>query len=93
MVEPLPFAAPGATRAAAHAADGPDGPRAHPIGHFLRRLRTLSDAQVGHIVAYQRSNDLRFGEAAIANFLFQLRRIPIRRCLCNRHSHPIWNIL
>ena len=66
MVEPLPFAAPGATRAAAHAADGPDGPRAHPIGHFLRRLRTLSDAQVGHIVAYQRSNGLRFGEAAIA---------------------------
>lgn len=65
---PLPFVAPHSPHAAPRAVPGEeaDGPRAHAIGHFLRRVRALTELQVGQILAYQRSNGLRFGEAAIA---------------------------
>lgn len=36
------------------------------IGDLIRRVRTLSDAQVEQILLYQRSRGLRFGEAAVA---------------------------
>lgn len=62
---PLPFVAPIGARPPANEAD-PVGPRASAIGDFIRRVRALSDLQVGQILAYQRSNGLRFGEAAIA---------------------------
>lgn len=37
-----------------------------PIGDLIRRVRSLSDAQVEQILLYQRSRNLRFGEAAVA---------------------------
>ena len=43
-----------------------DGLREHAIGHFIRQVRGLTDLEVGEILAYQRANGLRFGEAAIA---------------------------
>src|SRR5260221_6986471 len=36
------------------------------IGDFIRQVRQLSDAQIDEILAHQRENGLRFGEAAIA---------------------------
>jgi len=36
------------------------------IGDLLREARKLSDAQIEQILIYQRANDLRFGEAAVA---------------------------
>lgn len=36
------------------------------IGDFIKRMRQLTDEQVGQIVAYQRSKGVRFGEAAVA---------------------------
>lgn len=65
MVEPLPFISPAGPRGAPADTD-PDGLRVHAIGHFIRRVRALTEAQVGQILSYQRSNGLRFGEAAIA---------------------------
>ncbi len=47
--------------------DGPaDGLQGHAIGNFIRQVRDLTEAQIGQILAYQRDNGLRFGEAAIA---------------------------
>ena len=47
--------------------DAPDdGLREHAIGHYIRQVRGLSDLEIGQILAYQRANGLRFGEAAIA---------------------------
>ncbi|HSB21611.1 MAG TPA: tyrosine protein kinase [Burkholderiaceae bacterium] len=43
-----------------------DGLRDRAIGHYIRQVRGLSDLQIGQILAYQRANGLRFGEAAIA---------------------------
>ncbi|HSW24207.1 MAG TPA: tyrosine protein kinase, partial [Burkholderiaceae bacterium] len=43
-----------------------DGLRDRAIGHFIRQARGLSDLEIGEILAYQRTNGLRFGEAAIA---------------------------
>ncbi len=37
-----------------------------PIGDLIRRVRSLSDAQIEQILLYQRSRGLRFGEAALA---------------------------
>jgi protein-tyrosine kinase len=37
-----------------------------PIGSFLRDARTLSDDQIERILAYQRSQGVRFGEAAVS---------------------------
>ena len=65
MATPLPFIPPSAHRDTPGDA-APDGPRAHGIGHFIRRVRALTELQIGQILAYQRSNGLRFGEAAIA---------------------------
>ena len=36
------------------------------IGEYIQRGRSLSDAQIDEILAYQHANGLRFGEAAIA---------------------------
>lgn len=43
-----------------------EGLRDHAIGHFIRQARGLTDLEIGQILAYQRANGLRFGEAAIA---------------------------
>jgi chain length determinant protein tyrosine kinase EpsG len=37
-----------------------------PIGDFIREARSLSEAQIEQIVAYQAEHRLRFGEAAVA---------------------------
>lgn len=44
----------------------PEDLRGQAIGHYIRQVRGLSELQVGQILAYQRANGLRFGEAAIA---------------------------
>lgn len=51
-----------------YSGEQPDGAQAldRSIGDFIRELRQLSDQQVEQIVACQRQNGLRFGEAAIA---------------------------
>lgn len=36
------------------------------LGELIRKVRDLSDEQIGRIVAFQRQNGLRFGEAAVA---------------------------
>lgn len=38
----------------------------HAIGHYIRAMRGLDEPQMQRILAYQRDNELRFGEAAIA---------------------------
>jgi len=37
-----------------------------PIGNLIREIRKLSDNQVNEILAYQRTHNVRFGEAAVA---------------------------
>ena len=62
---PLPFVTPANPRVAIDGVE-PETPRVHSIGHFIRRVRSLSELQIGQVLAYQRANGLRFGEAAIA---------------------------
>jgi protein-tyrosine kinase len=50
-------------RSSRFAADAVHG---EAIGDLIRRVRTLSDAQIEQILLYQRSRGMRFGEAAVA---------------------------
>jgi len=61
----LPFVPPAIAKAGP-SGDPPESFHAHAIGDLIREARGLSEQQIDQILAYQRSNGLRFGEAAIA---------------------------
>jgi protein-tyrosine kinase len=46
--------------------DRVDGEVDTPIGHHLRKKRSLNEDQIGEILRFQRQHGMRFGEAAIA---------------------------
>lgn len=61
----LPFMPTGDSGLGAEEGQAPDA-RNRAIGDFIRQARGLSEAQIRQVLLYQRSNGLRFGEAAIA---------------------------
>lgn len=56
------------------------------IGGFIREARNLSDEQVEQILLYQRKNDLKFGEAAVALQLASGE--DVRRALSFQFDYP-----
>lgn len=66
MANPVPLLAAGARRTVPDVPGTTDDDAVHSIGDHLRRVRGLSEPQIDQILAYQRHNGLRFGEAAIA---------------------------
>jgi len=56
------------------------------IGGFIREARNLSDEQVEQILLYQRKNDLKFGEAAVA--LQPASGEDVRRALSFQFDYP-----
>lgn len=59
---------------------------ARSIGGFIREARNLSDEQVEQILIYQRKNDLKFGEAAVALQLASGE--DVRRALSFQFDYP-----
>ncbi len=57
------------------------------IGDFIRKSCGLNDEQVQRIVSYQRDNDVRFGEAAVA--LKLVSRDAVLRALSKQFDYPV----